>query len=109
VWLVASVLAGRKADAARPVPHGHGAERKTTDPRRRGSGGAARRNPCSFLAYPSPLWDVGKLTGAVNTLVYITGRKEAERSAQRLVAIVESSDDATLTSNRAWRERCNNG
>jgi two-component system CheB/CheR fusion protein len=41
----------------------------------------------AFLAYPSPLWDVGKLTGAVNTLVYITERKEAERSAQRLVAI----------------------
>jgi PAS domain-containing protein len=33
----------------------------------------------------------------VNTLVYITERKEAERSAQRLVAIVESSDDAILS------------
>jgi PAS domain S-box-containing protein len=51
-----------------------------------------------FLTYPTPLWDAaGTLTGAVNTLIDITGRKEAERVAQRFVAIVESSDDAILS------------
>jgi PAS domain S-box-containing protein len=52
-----------------------------------------RRIP--FLAYPTPLWDeTGALTGAINTLVDITERKEAERAARQLAAIVESSDDA---------------
>jgi len=51
-----------------------------------------------FLAYPTPLWDdAGRMTGAVNTLIDITGRKEAEQAAQRFVAIVESSDDAILS------------
>lgn len=51
-----------------------------------------------FLAYPTPLWDdAGRLTGAVNTLVDITDRKRAEYNAQRLAAIVESSDDAILS------------
>jgi PAS domain-containing protein len=51
-----------------------------------------------FLAYPTPLWDdAGRLTGAVNTLVDITERKRAEYSAQRLAAIVESSDDAIVS------------
>ncbi len=51
-----------------------------------------------FLAYPTPLWDdAGRLTGAVNTLVEITDRKEVEYNGQRLVAIVESSDDAILS------------
>jgi two-component system, chemotaxis family, CheB/CheR fusion protein len=93
VWLVASVLAGRQADTARPVPQAIALKEKRPI---RGAEAVAER-PVSFLAYPSPLWDVGKLTGAVNTLVYITERKEAERSAQRLVAIVESSDDAILS------------
>lgn len=51
-----------------------------------------------FLAYPTPLWDVsGALVGAVNTLVDITDRKEAEHSAWRLAAIVESSADAIIS------------
>jgi PAS domain S-box-containing protein len=51
-----------------------------------------------FLAYPTPLWDdAGRMTGAVNTLIDITGRKEAERAAQRFAAIVEFSDDAILS------------
>ncbi len=51
-----------------------------------------------FLAYPTPLWDdAGRMTGAVNTLIDITGRKEAEQAAQRFAAIVESSDDAILS------------
>ena len=51
-----------------------------------------------FLAYTTPLWDdAGTLTGAINSLVDITERKEAERLAQRFVAIVESSDDAILS------------
>ncbi|WP_332684521.1 PAS domain S-box protein [Bosea sp. (in: a-proteobacteria)] len=51
-----------------------------------------------FLAYPSPLRDdSGKLTGAVNMLVDITERKRAEELAGRLVAIVESSDDAIIS------------
>ena len=51
-----------------------------------------------FLAYPTPLLDeTGSLTGAVNTLIDITDRKKAEEAAQRLAAIVESSDDAIIS------------
>ena len=51
-----------------------------------------------FLAYPTPLWDdAGRMIGAVNTLIDITGRKEAEQAAQRFAAIVKSSDDAILS------------
>jgi len=51
-----------------------------------------------FLAHPTPLFDeAGRLTGAVNMLVDIGGRKDAELAAQRLAAIVESSDDAILS------------
>jgi PAS domain S-box-containing protein len=51
-----------------------------------------------FLAYPTPLFDeAGKLTGAVNMLVDISGRKTVELASQRLAAIVESSDDAILS------------
>jgi PAS domain S-box-containing protein len=50
-----------------------------------------------FISYPMPLFDSsGALTGAVNTLVDITERHEAEQAAQRLASIVESSDDAVL-------------
>lgn len=62
-----------------------------------------RRVP--FIAYPSPLFDAsGALIGAVNTLVDITERYEAERRIREsevryrgIAAIVESSDDAILT------------
>jgi PAS domain S-box-containing protein len=58
-----------------------------------------------FMAYPSPLFDAsGALIGAVNTLVDITERYEAERSIREsearyrgIAAIVESSEDAVLT------------
>lgn len=51
-----------------------------------------------LLAYPMPLWDAsGALVGGVNTLIDITDRKKAERAAQRLAAIVESSDDAIVS------------
>jgi len=51
-----------------------------------------------FMAYPTPLFDAsGALTGAVNMLVDITERRQAEVASQRLAAIVESSEDAVLT------------
>ncbi|ASY73442.1 PAS domain S-box protein [Sinorhizobium fredii] len=51
-----------------------------------------------FLAYPTPLRDAsGKVIGAVNMLVDITERKRAEALAERLAAIVESSDDAIIS------------
>ena len=53
-----------------------------------------------FIPYPTPLFDAsGELIGAVNMLVDITERKRAEEIAQRLAAIVESSDDAILSKN----------
>lgn len=53
-----------------------------------------------FLAYPTPLRNVaGEVTGAVNMLVDISERKRAEELAQRLAAIVESSDDAIVSKN----------
>jgi PAS domain S-box-containing protein len=51
-----------------------------------------------FIPYPTPLFDAqGVLIGAVNMLVDISERKQAEEVARRLAAIVESSDDAILT------------
>jgi PAS domain S-box-containing protein len=57
------------------------------------------------MAYPSPLFDAsGALIGAVNTLVDITERYEAEQRIREsearyrgIAAIVESSEDAVLT------------
>ena len=57
-----------------------------------------------FMSYPTPLFDAsGTLTGAVNTLVDITERHQAEQRGRdsearylALAAIVESSDDAIL-------------
>ena len=49
------------------------------------------------MPYPTPLHDEsGKLVGAVNMLVDLTESKRAEHAGQRLVAIVESSDDAIV-------------
>jgi PAS domain S-box-containing protein len=54
----------------------------------------------SFLPYPTPLFDTaGKLTGAMNMLIDITDRQNNEQAAQRLAAIVESSEDAILSKN----------
>ena len=58
-----------------------------------------------FIPYPSPLFDAsGTLIGAVNTLVDITQRHQAEQHVREsearyreIAAIVEFSDDAVLT------------
>ena len=60
-----------------------------------------------FIAYPSPLFDAsGALIGAVNALVDITERHEAEQRIRDsearyrdIAAIVESSEEAVLTKN----------
>jgi PAS domain S-box-containing protein len=53
-----------------------------------------------FVPYPTPLFDdAGKLIGAVNMLVDITDRKQAEELRQRLAAIVQFSDDAIISKN----------
>lgn len=50
-----------------------------------------------FIPYPTPLYDAsGALIGAVNMLIDISDRKDADRDAQRLSAIVESAEDAIL-------------
>ena len=49
------------------------------------------------LAHAHPLHDdEGKLIGAVNVFIDITDRKRAEEAQGRLVAIVESADDAII-------------
>jgi PAS domain S-box-containing protein len=51
-----------------------------------------------FMPYPTPVFDAsGNLTGAVNMLVDLSDRKQSEYAAQRLAAIVESSDDAIVS------------
>ena len=51
-----------------------------------------------FMAFPSPLRDAaGEIVGGVNMLVDITERKHADQVAQRLVSIIESSDDAIVS------------
>src|SRR5579883_214636 len=50
-----------------------------------------------FLPFPTPLRDAeGRLVGAVNLLIDITDRKEAESARAYLAAIVDSSDDAIV-------------
>ncbi|CAN7234860.1 PAS domain S-box protein [Phenylobacterium sp. LjRoot225] len=50
-----------------------------------------------FVPYPTPLHDAsGRLVGAVNMLIDISDRRDAERAAQQLSAIVESAEDAIL-------------
>jgi len=52
----------------------------------------------SFVPYPTPLFTpAGELRGAVNMLVDITKRRQGEEAAQRLAAIVASSDDAIIS------------
>jgi PAS domain S-box-containing protein len=51
-----------------------------------------------FIPYPTPLFaEDGTLIGAVNMLVDISDRAEAEELRQRLAAIVESSEDAIIS------------
>ena len=50
-----------------------------------------------FMPFPTPLFDEnGELAGGVNFLVDLTDRAIADETAQRLAAIVESSDDAIV-------------
>jgi PAS domain S-box-containing protein len=52
------------------------------------------------LPYPTPLRDeAGRLIGAVNILLDISERKQAEVATSRLVAIVESAEDAIVGKN----------
>ena len=52
----------------------------------------------SFIPYPTPLFDAsGRLTGAVNLLVDISGSRQAEHDKQRLADIVDSTDDAIVS------------
>jgi PAS domain S-box-containing protein len=51
-----------------------------------------------FAPYPTPIFDAaGRLLGAVNMLIDLTGPREAADARQRLAAIVESSDDAIVS------------
>src|ERR1700747_1268803 len=63
-----------------------------------------------FEPYPTPLFDAsGALIGAVNMLVELTDRKQAEKIKQRLSSIVQFSDDAIISINlkriiESWNE-----
>jgi PAS domain S-box-containing protein len=51
-----------------------------------------------FMAFPTPFYDrSGALVGGVNVLVDLSDHQRAERTARRLAAIVESSDDAIVS------------
>lgn len=51
-----------------------------------------------FLPYPTPLHDAsGRLIGAINMLADISERKRVEAYEQRLISIIESSEDAILS------------
>ena len=50
------------------------------------------------MPYPTPLHDAaGNVVGAVNMLVDLTERSDAEQARQLLASIVESSDDAIVS------------
>ena len=51
-----------------------------------------------FMPYPTPLHDAaGNVVGAVNMLVDLTERSQAEQARQLLASIVKSSDDAIVS------------
>ena len=51
-----------------------------------------------FLPYPTPLRNAsGQLVGAINLLVDVTERHQADLESARLAAIVASSDDAIIS------------
>jgi PAS domain S-box-containing protein len=53
-----------------------------------------------FMPYPTPLFDgSGNLIGAVNMLIDISDRIQAQRTKQWLAAIVQFSDDAIISKN----------
>jgi PAS domain S-box-containing protein len=50
------------------------------------------------VPYPKPLFDDrGRLTGAINLLVDVTGYKRDEKGQAHMAAIIESSDDAIIS------------
>lgn len=52
----------------------------------------------AFLPYPDVLTDAaGAVSGAINVMVEIAGRKDGEMEAAHLAAIVSSSDDAIIS------------
>jgi PAS domain S-box-containing protein len=52
----------------------------------------------TFIPYPTPLHDEsGALIGAINMLVDVSDRKRAHEYEQRLVSIIESSEDAIVS------------
>ena len=87
----------------RPMPHGECPMAIALKEKRpiRGAEALAERpdgTRIPFLAYPTPLFDdTGSLAGAVNTLIDISERKQAEYTAKQFSAIVESSDDAIVS------------
>lgn len=53
-----------------------------------------------FLAFPTPLRSkLGEVVGAVNMLVDIAGKKQAEHASNLLASIVESSNDGIVSKN----------
>ena len=52
----------------------------------------------TVLPYPTPLHDrEGRVVGAVNLVVDVTDRNLGDQASQRLIAIVESSDDVIVS------------
>ena len=63
-----------------------------------------------FTPYPTPLRDAsGKLIGAVNMLVDISERQEANDARAYLAAIIESSDDAIVSKTSRASSRAGTG
>ena len=51
-----------------------------------------------FLPYPTPLYDIsGRLAGAINLLIDLSDKYQAEVMSARLASIVASSDDAIVS------------
>src|SRR5581483_6115699 len=67
-----------------------------------------------FVPFPTPLRDAsGQVTGAVNLLMDVTARYDAELASARLGAIVVSSDDAIVSKTlegivTSWNEGARN-
>jgi PAS domain S-box-containing protein len=78
-WMALSILDDKKYDGHEVVIERSDGSRSTA------------------LAHANPMHDEsGKLVGAVNVLVDITERKQAEEAMARLVAIIESSNDVII-------------
>jgi PAS domain S-box-containing protein len=87
----------------RPMPHSECPMAVTLRENRavRGAEAVAERpdgRRVIFQPYPTPLTDEsGNVIGAINLLVDVTERRQAEIDAARLAAIVASSDDAIVS------------